>query len=78
MSKPQLFDVVALTSPAPEHGLVAGKTGTIVEVYDAPREAYEVEFIDEDGYTLAVFPLTPDEFEVKIPWETPVAQAAGS
>lgn len=78
MRKPQLFDVIKLKAPASEHGLPAGKSGTIVEVYGAPREAYEVEFLDEDGYTLAVFPLTPDEFEVTIPWEAPVAQEANA
>lgn len=50
----KLFDVVRLTSDLPEDGLRAGAEGTIVEVYEQPEAAYEVEFTD--GTTVAVKP----------------------
>ena len=46
-----LFDTIALTTPIPEHHLVAGQVGTIVEIL-AP-EVYEIEFSDDDGQTYA-------------------------
>ena len=63
-------DVVTLTADLPEHGLSAGKTGTVVHIY--PQEvAYEVEFFSPAGNTIAVAtvekyqarPATPDEIE---------------
>jgi Domain of unknown function (DUF4926) len=54
-----MFDVVRLTTDLPEDGLTAGAEGTIIEVYEKPEPAYEVEFTD--GTTVAVKPelLTP-------------------
>ena len=42
-------------------GVGAGATGTIVEVHDA--EAYEVEFSDPDGITVALLALPQDGVE---------------
>ena len=56
-----LFDVVELTEPRPESGLTAGAIGTIVHVFDQPRRAYEVEFVDEDGSTIATETLLPEQ-----------------
>jgi hypothetical protein len=50
-----LLDVVALKEDLPEHHLLAGQVGTIVE-FLAP-EVYEVEFSDDDGQTYAMLPL---------------------
>jgi hypothetical protein len=50
-----LLDVVALTEPLPSFGLVEGQVGTVVELLGA--DAYEVEFIDDDGKTYAQIPL---------------------
>lgn len=50
----KIFDMVRLTSALPEEGLPAGAEGTIIEVYDKPEPAYEVEF--SDGTTIAVKP----------------------
>jgi hypothetical protein len=74
MRKPQLLDVIRLTSPVPEHGLSGGEIGTIVEEFDAPDEAYEVEFADDYGETIAMFSLTPAQFEVVVPWELTAPQ----
>lgn len=51
----QLLDVVALKDPLPEHQLLAGQVGTIVELL-AP-DVYEVDFSDDNGQTYAMLPL---------------------
>ena len=52
MNKIKLLDVVALTKNLPQHGLIQGEIGTVVEAY--PKGGYEVEFIAQDGYTYAL------------------------
>ncbi|MEO1209462.1 MAG: DUF4926 domain-containing protein [Cyanobacteria bacterium J06638_20] len=51
----QLLDTVALTTDLPDHHLIAGQVGTIVEQL-APA-VFEVEFSDDDGQTYAMLPL---------------------
>ena len=55
-----LFDVVALVHDLPEYGLKAGAEGTIIEIYERPEPAYEVEFSDDDGATIATVALPAD------------------
>ena len=62
-----LFEVVRLKRDRRAHGLRAGDTGTIVLIHRGTVEAYEVEFVDEDGSTRALLPLRPDEFETANP-----------
>jgi carbonic anhydrase/acetyltransferase-like protein (isoleucine patch superfamily) len=50
--------VVALTKDLPEHGLLAGQVGTVVETL-AP-DTFEVEFSDDDGRAYAFAPVTAD------------------
>jgi hypothetical protein len=57
----QELDVVVLLVDLPEQGLKAGAAGTVVHVFHRPRLAYEIEFVDEDGATIALTPLTPDQ-----------------
>ena len=45
--------LVALTADLPEEGLVVGDIGTVVHEY-ADGLAYEVEFVNFDGLTVAV------------------------
>jgi hypothetical protein len=59
---PELFDIVELTIDIPEEGLRAGMQGTIVDLHG--RDAYEVEFSDESGETLALLALRPGQFIV--------------
>jgi hypothetical protein len=59
---PDLFDVIELTVDIPEHDLHAGMQGTVVERHAA--DAYEVEFTDESGETLALLALHPHQFIV--------------
>lgn len=41
-----------------------GDIGVVVMVFDNPNEAYEVEVIDEEGFTKAQCTLLPDELEL--------------
>lgn len=59
--EPQLLDVVALLADLPEHGLVRGQVGTVVELLDG---AYEVEFSDDEGRTYAELAVEPDQLLV--------------
>jgi hypothetical protein len=58
VGKPQieLLDVVALTEAF--GSLAKGSLGTVVEVLS--DDAFEVEFINDEGYTLAIETLTRD------------------
>jgi hypothetical protein len=58
---PQLLDVVALLSDLPDHHLVRGQVGTIVELLDG---AFEVEFSDDEGRTYAELALPSDQLLV--------------
>lgn len=51
----KLLDVVRATVDVPQLGVCAGSVGTVVEVFD---DAYEVEFCDGDGATLAMGPMS--------------------
>lgn len=57
-TKPRLLDVVALLSDLPEHDLVRGQAGTVVELLD---RAYEVEFSDDEGRTYAELAIEPSQ-----------------
>ena len=54
-----VLDVVALLVDLPEHGLVCGQVGTVVETVG--RETYEVEFSDDQGRTYAQLALKRDQ-----------------
>lgn len=62
MNKLNLFDVIELTVDLPEENLARGAQGTIVECY--PDGACEVEFTDEDGQTLALCAILPEQVHV--------------
>lgn len=50
------LEIVALNHDILEYGLKKGSTGTIVDVYE-DGEAYEVEFMTDEGKTIAVLTL---------------------
>jgi membrane protein implicated in regulation of membrane protease activity len=52
----KVLDVVALTEDIPDHGLVRGQVGTVVETLAAGE--YEVEFCGDDGRAYALLPLS--------------------
>ena len=58
-----LFDTVTLTKDRPDEGLKKGMQGAIIEIYTKPNFAYEVEFCDHKGTTLALVALLPEEIE---------------
>jgi uncharacterized protein DUF4926/uncharacterized protein DUF6883 len=53
----QELDIISLTHDIPEENLKEGKTGTVVHCHRG-GEAFEVEFTDFDGTTIAVLTLT--------------------
>ena len=57
-----LLDVVALTEDVPDHGLLRGQVGTVVESLGSG--AFEVEFVDNDGRTYATLPLRASQLLV--------------
>jgi hypothetical protein len=60
-TKPSQLDVVALLKDLPQHGLVRGQVGTVVEILDG---AYEVEFSDDTGRTYAELGLPAEQLLV--------------
>ena len=54
---------VSLPSVWKREPVCVGDIGTIVNVFDAPELAYEVEFCNESGETLAFAPLLPHQIE---------------
>ena len=58
---PELFEIVALVEDLPDAGLSAGAVGTVVHVHSDPEPAYEVEFTDDQGRTIAVTTLRPEQ-----------------
>ena len=56
-----LLDTVIAAVNVPDHEILAGDLGTIVEVYTNPDLAYEVEFVNPDGATRALLTLSPDQ-----------------
>jgi len=65
-------EVVALVQDIPEHGLVRGQVGTIVEIWQ--EDVFEVEFADLDGRAYA-FAAVPEQALMPLSFQ-PVKQAA--
>lgn len=59
MSTIETLAVVAVLKDLPEHGLVRGQVGTVVEMLGP--SVVEVEFSDDNGVTYALVPLKADE-----------------
>ena len=55
----QTLDVVALLEELPDHGLIAGQVGTLVE--QLADGIFEVEFSDDDGRTYAMVTLRTNQ-----------------
>ncbi len=69
------YDVVRLVSDLDSKGLKAGTRGAIVMIYPSDPPEYEVEFVDENGNTLAIETVKMEQIE-KILWER--KEAAGT
>ena len=63
----ELLQLVHLRQAHPDLGVREGDRGTIVEVFDRPRRAYYVEFVNEDGTTRAEGAFTADELTAAPP-----------
>jgi Domain of unknown function (DUF4926) len=63
MEEFKLFDTVALTTDLPEHNLLRGQVGTVVEVL-AGGKAFEVEFSDREGRTFESIGIEPDQMMI--------------
>lgn len=57
----ELLDTVVVLGNFPEHRVLAGDLGAIVEVYTTPVLGYDVEFVNPDGVTRAVLTLAPHQ-----------------
>ena len=62
MSLPYLSVVRLASDVLRDQGVEPGALGVIVDVYD--DGAYEVEFSDQDGITIALCPLGRDDLEL--------------
>ena len=62
MIKPELYDVIELLTDLPQVDIKAGQLGTIVEKHN--ENAYEVEFSNSMGETLAFLAVKTDQFIV--------------
>src|SRR2546421_8322690 len=91
MTKPKYLGLATLTRDLPEFRLRAGHVGTVVEVY-AGGKAYEVEFMDEEGDTVALLTISAQDLRSATktdlknePWpdplppgvDSPIADATG-
>jgi len=59
MAEIDMLSVVALLEDLPEHGLVRGQVGTVVERWTPG--VYEVEFCDDNGRAYAMVALKADQ-----------------
>lgn len=60
-NKFRLLQVVELLHSFPDDHLKPGARGTIVHEHTVPSEAYEVEFCDKDGKTIAMITVGPND-----------------
>ncbi len=63
----ELLQPVYARHARPDLGVRRGERGTVVKVFDQPRRAYYVEFVDDDGTTRAEGAFTADELTVSPP-----------
>jgi hypothetical protein len=71
---PKECDVVRLNNPLPGYDLLSGSKGTVVMEFaktsgGVVQRAYEVEFVDDKGATLALVTVLQDDLEVV--WRNP-------
>ena len=62
--KYKLFDVVEIVHDMSSEGINAGAIGTIVMLHDKPELAYEVEFTDKLGCTIAQIALKAEDIVI--------------
>ena len=59
MNEIKVLDLVAVLEDVPQHGLLRGEVGTVVELWK--DGVFEVEFSDNSGKAYAFAALRPDQ-----------------
>lgn len=59
-----IHQVVRVIRDIPEEKVTKGMVGAVVEVFEVPRRAYEVEFTDTQGRTIVQTTLLEEDLEV--------------
>ncbi|MBE9009720.1 DUF4926 domain-containing protein [Pseudanabaenaceae cyanobacterium LEGE 13415] len=62
----QELDAVVLTQDVPEKWLKAGDRGAVVHCY-SDGQAFEVEFVNAEGRTIAILTLTHSDIQIETP-----------
>jgi len=62
----KINDVVVLRVDIPEEALRKGSKGVVVEEFSEPTKAYEIEFCNDLGETLAQVALLPSQIELAL------------
>ena len=61
----QELEMVELVEDLPEYDLKKGEIGVVVEVFDTPSEAYDLEFVDESGRSSRfAYSVRPNQIKV--------------
>lgn len=62
----KINEVVKLLDARPADGLANGAIGVIVAEFSVPEEAYEIEFCNDAGETIAQIALLPNQIALAI------------
>lgn len=58
---PPLLEQIVILIDVPEYDVRAGDLGTVVEIYETPSSALEIEFVNPDGTTRALLTVSPEQ-----------------
>lgn len=59
-----MHQVVRVINEVPKQGVTKGMVGAVVEVFEVPERACEVEFVDAGGRTIIQATLAEEDLEV--------------
>jgi hypothetical protein len=59
-----MHQVVRVIRDVPEQGVAKGMVGAVIEIFEVPVRAYEIEFVDSEGRTNVQATLTENDLEV--------------
>ena len=58
-----MHQVVRVVRDVPEQGVTRGMVGAVVEIFELPQLAFEVEFVDAEGRTVLQATMTEGDLE---------------
>jgi hypothetical protein len=58
-----LHQVVRVIRDVPQQGVIKGMVGAVIEIFEIPEHAYEVEFVDAEGRTLLEATLMGEDLQ---------------